>query len=132
MKLVAPGRKDPIGWFLDCQLETRRSTFGKETVEWQRIAIPRFIFSHVSQLLLLQGSTIGELIVPDAVLCHRNGLSLEGPFVFLAGQPPPAASASPSVLELRNLVLAKTPPLPANEVGGDFMQLLAVLKKDSE
>lgn len=124
VSIFVPGVQYELGWGLNLVTSSVTTRFGGKQVQWLRLLFPEFHLSHGAQMLILHGQKIGQLFPPDAQLVHRAGVLLTGPFTFLAGERP-----NPHTPTLRNLILAKTPPLPVK--AEDFLSALGALLTDS-
>ncbi len=105
--------------------QARRSHVQGKWFDWTLIQIPELLLERGAALLLLQGQSLSQLLIPNHELVDLEGRTYQVAHLLLRVDPWEAWRAQP---RLTGLVLVRLGPLPA---GINPTELLATLAQDS-
>lgn len=121
----------PVGSFSTLHGNDVASHVGEFVVKWRRFEIPEFWLTQLAALLLLQGMSLSQLLIPGNFLRtetpNNQGTQVHGPLAHLLLRVDPWEAWQP-LPRLTNLVLARLDEIPQEL---EPQQVLAALARDS-
>lgn len=115
----------PLGSFDNINFARKRTEVGHRWVTWVRVDIPELLLARGASLLLLQGQSLSQLLIPNHELVYEGGGVSHVAHLILRVDPWRLWEPVP---RLTGLVLAKLGEVPK---GIPPTELLAALASDS-